>query len=485
MLSSAAHHYSRGLASWCLDRPDTGPLGPKNFFGCAITAQAAPFNNATSLALTNTTMIQDMKNSVSDVHQTLNFTDPNNVQHVIIAPANVGTSQDWKANSVGVSTVCSPIVQTACDVAQPITNAKDGQGSPIMLVPFNCTKNRTGIDIQGNLTSHNTKTHMLNFHKYAAESTPFLTNFMDTPNGLSPSDIMESIRGNDADEIFKNPWQALVMRKIPFALQGDFDALPTSFRNDSRVWKHGLLGAFTLMHCNITGKPIMSLASPKLTGIPVWDMTYVASGGKVTSLTKTLSNGSTAGIASMPGTRFIGSLANVFQDESTGPESRSSPSAFIEAFELGMSKAYSYPLASQMSGRPSLLAQVRTSKVVTRLPVAALWFLVVANLGYAALGAFLAAWAMLRATPAVHQVQIRLGVSGLAAALFDKERFERNADADEELFDEKNMDVIVATKRVGITRTDTGGSSFAVYPPMGRVEEEKAMRRQYLESMIR
>jgi len=214
-------------------------------------------------------------------------------------------------------------------------------------------------------------------------------------------------------------------------------------------------------------------------------VTYIATGGKITSLTKTLSNGSTAGIASMPGTRFLGTLANVFQDESTGPESRSSPSSFIRSFSLGMSKAYSYPLASQTSGRPSLLAQVRTSKVVTRLPVAALWFLVVANVGYAALGVSLATWAVLKATPAVHQVQIRLGISGLVAALFDGERFKGKADADGELFEEKNKDVGVATKRVGIMRTDTGGSLFAVYPSRCRVEEEKAMRRQYLESMIR
>jgi hypothetical protein len=226
-------------------------------------------------------------------------------------------------------------------------------------------------------------------------------------------------------------------------------------------------------------------ANYKLTRISVWDMTYIATGGKIISLNKTLSNGSTAGIASMPGTRFLGTLANVFQDESTGPESRSSPSAFIRSFSLGMSKAYSYPLASQMSGRPSLLAQVRTSKVVTRLPVAALWFLVVANVGYAALGVYLAAWAMLKATPAVHQVQIRLGIPGLVAALFNKDRFETKVDADGELFEEKFIDVGLATKKVGIMRTGTGGSSFTVHPLTCRVEEENAMRRQYLESMVR
>jgi len=203
-------------------------------------------------------MIQDLKNSVSNEHDVLNFTDADDVQYVVIVPANVGAAQDWKASSFGVSTTCSAIVENACDVFEPITNASDGQGSPIMLVPFVCTMNRTGIDIRGNLTSHNTKTHMLHFHKYAAESLPFLTNFMATPTGLSSSKIMESIQQEEANEIFKNPWQALVMRKIPFALQGDFQSLPLSFLNDSRVWKHNLLGAFTLMLCNVTGKSMQS-----------------------------------------------------------------------------------------------------------------------------------------------------------------------------------------------------------------------------------
>lgn len=218
----------------------------------------------------------------------------------------------------------------------------------------------------------------------------------------------------------------------------------------------------------------------------VWDVTYIKVGGRIISLTKSLSNGSAAGAASMPGTRFVGTLANVFQDLSTGPESRSSPSAFIRAFELGMSKAYSFPLASQLSSRASLLAQLRTSKVVTRLPVAALWTLVIANVGFALLGLGLAIWAMRRATPEVHQVQLRLGVAGLASALFDHEKFEESAHAGDGLFTEKSskgsgdMDV----KRIGFKRTGTGGSAFAVYDVGFRMAEEKAMRRRYFGSMI-
>lgn len=186
----------------------------------------------------------------------------------------------------------------------------------------------------------------------------------------------------------------------------------------------------------------------------------------------------------MPGTRFMGALANVFQDLSTGPESCSSPSAFIRAFEIGMSKAYPFPLASQLSSSASLAAQVRSSKVVTRLPVAALWTLVVANMGLAVLGLGLAIWALRLASPDVHQTQMRLGVAGLAAALFDREMFEQSASADEGLFAEKNAGGGSDVKRIGFTRTETGESTFAVFDAGFRMAEAKEMRKRYFSSIV-
>ncbi|KAH7371540.1 hypothetical protein BKA66DRAFT_590917 [Pyrenochaeta sp. MPI-SDFR-AT-0127] len=444
--SSSTYQFSRGLAPWCLQRPTIGVMGQKNYFGCAITAQQAANSNATTLAPTNASIIHDMKNSVSDQHKTINFTDSSGVQYALIGPANVDTSMDWKASSFGVSTTCSAIPEGGCDVFEPIANTLDGQGNPVTLFPFNCTKSVAGIDIVGNLTNHNTATHMLNFHKYAAESPPFLgKTLIDLENFNTVLQRINS--GEDANDILKNAWSALVMRKIPSAVQGDFSSLPPSFPNDVRVWKHNILGAFMLLRCNIT----------------VWDMTYTSIGSRITILNKSPSNGSTAGISSMPGTRFVGTLANVFQDESTGPISRSSPDNFIRSFEIGMSKAYSYPLASQLSSRPSLSAQARTSKVVTKLPVAALWFLVVTNVGYALLGVGLATWAMMKATEEVAQVQVRLGVAGFVAALFDREQFEEAASTDEGLFAEKNSKDASNVKKVAVMKTEGGGSSFALY----------------------
>lgn len=252
-LPPESHDFSRGIAPWCLDRPNLGAMGQKNFWSCSITIQPALYNNATSLAPTNATTIQDLKNSNSDQHTILNFTDTESIQYAVVAPPSVNPMDDWKASSFAVSTTCSAIPQEACDTFSPITNAKDGQGSPVMLVPFNCTQGRAGIEISGFLTSHNTKVHMLDFHKYARESQPFFNNTITYSEDLDS--ILQKIEaGEDANGIFKNPWGALVMRKIPSAVQGDFSQLPPSFKNDSRIWKSDLLGGFTFMLCNITGE---------------------------------------------------------------------------------------------------------------------------------------------------------------------------------------------------------------------------------------
>jgi hypothetical protein len=156
--------------------------------------------------------------------------------------------------------------------------------------------------------------------------------------------------------------------------------------------------------------------------VTVWDLTYTSSDSEISLTSKSLSNGTVAGTASMPGTRQLGILTNIFQDESSGPLSRSSPENFIRSFEIGMSKAYSYSLASQMSSRPSILVQRRITKTVTKLPVTALWLLVAANILYALLGWNIAICAMLKVSEEVGRVQKKLSVDGLVAALFVREK---------------------------------------------------------------
>lgn len=119
-----------------------------------------------------------------------------------------------------------------------------------------------------------------------------------------------------------------------------------------------------------------------------------------------------------------------------------------------------------MSARPAVLAQTRTSKVITKVPVAALWLLVLANAIYALLGIALATMALVYTNPSVHQVYTRLSITGIVAQLFEREYAERAVESEESLFRE-NVEKDAEVKRVGVRRTDTGGSAFAVSEKAG------------------
>lgn len=135
--------------------------------------------------------------------------------------------------------------------------------------------------------------------------------------------------------------------------------------------------------------------------------------------------------------------------------------AFIDSYALSLAKVRSYSLATQMSPRPALLTQTRNSKVITKVPVAALWLLVIANALYALFSLGLAVMALVYTTPSVHQVYTRMSITGIVAQLFEREYAERAVDSEEMLFRE-NVDKEAEIKRVGVRRTDTGGSAFAI-----------------------
>jgi hypothetical protein len=88
--------------------------------------------------------------------------------------------------------------------------------------------------------------------------------------------------------------------------------------------------------------------------------------------------------------------------------------------ELAMSTLFATPLAAFTVPSYSLLVQTRNQKIMTRVPVAAVSLLILANLFFAALGIGLAIMAWMAADQDIQQVKTRLGVPGLAAALFER-----------------------------------------------------------------
>jgi hypothetical protein len=137
------------------------------------------------------------------------------------------------------------------------------------------------------------------------------------------------------------------------------------------------------------------------------------------------------------------------------------PADFENIFVRGKSRRWLMPIATQSSSRPALKTQVRSSKLVSRVPKAALWLLVSANLFFIGLSIGLTVLALAVTTPAVHQVRVRLCGAGFAAQLFEREFADRKVTHEEGLFEEYVQDS-KEVKRIGIRRMRNGGIRFIV-----------------------
>ena len=134
---------------------------------------------------------------------------------------------------------------------------------------------------------------------------------------------------------------------------------------------------------------------------------------------------------------------------------------FTQYYQRELSRYYAMSLATQLSERPAFLVQTRSSKIVSRVPKAALWLLVTANLIFALVAISLTALAISVVSSDVHQVRLRMSIAGLTAQLFEGEHAERKVKEEEDLFEE-HQSGISDVKRVGVSRTTKGGVKFNV-----------------------
>jgi hypothetical protein len=193
----------------------------------------------------------------------------------------------------------------------------------------------------------------------------------------------------------------------------------------------------------------------------VYDVTYSTAGGVVKSLMRKESNATVAGIpilASIDSLGMFGQLKYELLRRVNPPVSLAS---WMSNFELAMSTLFATPLAVHTVPADSLLVQTRVEKIMTRVPVAAVWLLVLANLFFAALGIGLSIMAWRTANQDVHQVRTRLGVPGLAAALFERNSENRIVRSDKELFQENDTDGLPLVL-VGVQHTVTGGMAWSL-----------------------
>ena len=68
---------------------------------------------------------------------------------------------------------------------------------------------------------------------------------------------------------------------------------------------------------------------------------------------------------------------------------------------------------------------------------------------------------MRHSTPDVREAQLRLGIPGLVAELFDKRHAEHPVESEAHLFDEEGDLLKAPQMRVGLSKTAAGGLNFS------------------------
>ena len=181
-------------------------------------------------------------------------------------------------------------------------------------------------------------------------------------------------------------------------------------------------------------------------------------------MTKTMSNSTTTGAASMimsalllynpNGLTFINTAAS---------NAYKSADDYLERISRGLAKLDLAGIASVADTRPTHVAQSRITKLVSRVPKTVLWVLVTANSLYIVIAIALAALALWVTSDNrdVSQIRTRLSVVGLAAQLLEGPFSERAVKDDKELFENQSANYS-EQKKVKVKITEEGGATFEV-----------------------
>jgi hypothetical protein len=186
----------------------------------------------------------------------------------------------------------------------------------------------------------------------------------------------------------------------------------------------------------------------------VWDIEYTSVNGSITRFVTSPSNTSMANI--MMGTQRYTQIADPYLTQAFSTAGWDANSA--QDMADGFANEYSLAALSLGAGAiypsASTEAQLRTNKLVARVPLAPLFALLVSNLLLLILGLILTAWAIGAAGGDVNEVQARLGVVGLVGSCFEGEAAQHPVRHVEDIFGEKSD---VGARKVGFLKTPFWG----------------------------
>jgi hypothetical protein len=137
---------------------------------------------------------------------------------------------------------------------------------------------------------------------------------------------------------------------------------------------------------------------------------------------------------------------------------------FVNMYAQAVSRRFLASLSAQSSPRAALAVQSRSSRIISRVPKAAIWLLIAANSVFILFAVTLAVFAFIfvYSSEDVHQVHTRLSIAGLVAQIFEGEHAQRKVKDSYELFQEHANKEEKVVKRVMVERLAAGGTKLKV-----------------------
>lgn len=194
----------------------------------------------------------------------------------------------------------------------------------------------------------------------------------------------------------------------------------------------------------------------------VYDVEYASVNSTITKFETKLANSTLANI--IQGTQQYTAIgdAALIQGAGIGDIVSSSVQGAADYYAMTYSQVALNVATVAFTPQTAIQAQRRETMLVAKVPIVPLACLLGANLALALLGIVLAVLAVVKSKGEVREVQARLSVSALVAALFEGRKSEGAVESVEGLFEERGGR---GGPRVGLVKSAGGGWKYSVWRP--------------------
>lgn len=352
----------------------------------------------------NSTQSFQVLNNVSDVTTVLTY--ESNIPYTYLGiPQSQFIQRDFTAKTIGMSTQCEPI-SDRCNLHGE-AGSKD---------PFYCSEDFNG-DLGGS-EGWNT--------------------FYFTDSTMSSQNTLYGIH---------NPYYFAFAAVEGTAVQHAGLVHPQPVSPETVSVLHG--GIAYLLFCTTT----------------LYDIEYDSINGTVTRFVTTASNDSVANAWHGPISTTSGNVGGpTLQQASALGILSNTAQELADIIALAYSRTALALGAQAVMRTPALAAQERQSFLVSRVPAAPLFTLVIANLLFVVFGIALAAVAIKTSGGDVREVQARLSIVGLVADRFEGQRGRDGVEHMDDYFEEKQGN---DSMRVAIDKSDAEGFAYKVWQKTG------------------